>query len=106
MTDREVYDKYFIDEEYELETAPSDVYSYRIGWNAALKRASIIMRDEVRPKGYWIVTAEDTEGIHRIQCPFCKYEKGTDFASLITVTFEKFPPFCEKCGAALQGGAE
>ena len=62
--------------------------------------------DKDKPKGEWIVTAEDNEGIHRIQCPFCGYEKGTDFIDYITVTFEKMPPFCENCGAELKGGAE
>lgn len=61
---------------------------------------------EERPQGEWIITAEDSEGIHRIQCPFCGYEKGSDFIDYITVTFEKLPPFCESCGAELKGGAE
>ena len=55
-----------------------------------------------RPKGEWIVTAEDNEGIHRIQCPFCRYEKGSDFTDYITVTFERMPPFCENCGADMR----
>ncbi len=60
-----------------------------------------------RQQGEWIVTAEDNEGIHRIQCPFCRYEKGSDFIDFIVVTFEKFPPFCENCGAQMvKGGAE
>lgn len=56
-----------------------------------------------RPNGKWIITAEDSEGVHRIQCPFCRYEKGSDFIDYITVTFENFPPFCESCGAELRG---
>lgn len=75
-------------------------------WCSETSEGYPLMDLRPREEGYWMVTAEDTEGIHRIQCPFCNYEKGTDFASLITVTFEKFPPFCEKCGAALKGGAE
>lgn len=59
-----------------------------------------------QPQGEWIITAEDNEGIHRIQCPFCRYEKGSDFIDYITVTFEKLPPFCESCGAELKCGAE
>lgn len=59
-----------------------------------------------RPQGEWIVTAEDNDGIHRIQCPFCRYEKGSDFIDYITVTFEKFPPFCENCGADMRGKEE
>jgi len=55
-----------------------------------------------KPAGEWIVTAEDNEGIHRIQCPFCRYEKGSDFTDYITVTFERMPPFCENCGAELK----
>ena len=58
-----------------------------------------------RPQGAWIITAEDNEGIHRIQCPFCGYEKGSDFIDYITVTFERTPPFCENCGAGLRGKA-
>ena len=54
-----------------------------------------------RPQGKWLITAEDSEGIHRIQCPFCRYEKGSDFIDYITVTFEKLPPFCESCGAKM-----
>ena len=59
-----------------------------------------------RPKGEWIVVKQDNEGIHEIKCPFCQYSKGSDFSSLITVTFERFPPFCESCGAELKGGTE
>lgn len=59
-----------------------------------------------RPQSKWLITAEDSEGIHRIQCPFCRYEKGSDFIDYITVTFEKFPPFCESCGAELRGDEE
>ena len=56
-----------------------------------------------RPKGNWIVTAQDNEGIHRIQCSCCGYERGSDFSDYITVTFDTMPPFCEKCGADLRG---
>lgn len=66
-------------------------------------RAVRLLPYEDRPQGEWIVTAEDNEGIHRIQCPFCRYEKGSDFIDYIIVTFEKFPPFCESCGAELRG---
>lgn len=59
-----------------------------------------------RPQGEWIITSEDTEGIHHIACPFCKYEKGSDFKPYIRVTFDKLPPFCEKCGADMRGKEE
>lgn len=63
----------------------------------------IAVFERKRPQGEWVITAEDSDGIHRIQCPFCRYEKGSDFIDYIIVTFEKFPPFCENCGAALRG---
>lgn len=55
-----------------------------------------------RLKGEWIITSEDTEGIHHIKCPFCKYEKGSEFEPYIKVTFDKLPCFCEKCGADMR----
>lgn len=57
-------------------------------------------------KGKWIVAKQDCHGIHEIECPFCKYNKGKDFNSFITITFDVFPPFCEKCGADLRGEEE
>lgn len=59
-----------------------------------------------RPQGEWIVTAEDNDGIHRICCPFCSYEKGSNSTDPIIVTFSNFPKFCENCGADMRGGAE
>ena len=56
-----------------------------------------------RQRGEWMVTAEDNDGIHRIECPFCRYEKGSDYIDYIMVTFEKLPPFCENCGADMRG---
>ena len=59
-----------------------------------------------RPQGEWIVTAEDNDGVHRICCPFCSYEKGSNNTDPIIVTFTNFPKFCENCGADMRGGAE
>lgn len=59
-----------------------------------------------RPKGKWIVARQDCHGIHEIECPFCKYNKGRDFSAFIQVTFDIFPPFCEKCGAKLEKEGE
>ena len=88
MTDYEVYDKFFSDEEYELENAPAELYSYRSGWNTALKRASIVIRDEIRPHGEWI----DHWDNGYVECPFChKQITGGDLN------------FCVKCGADLRG---
>lgn len=56
-----------------------------------------------RPKGEWIIIVEDGNGIHKILCPFCKCEKGSNFMDHITVTFENLPPFCESCGADMRG---
>lgn len=63
-------------------------------------------KEEKRLKGEWIICNQDLEGIHKIQCPFCNYYKGSDFGGLITLTFDRFPPFCENCGADLRGGRE
>lgn len=60
---------------------------------------------EERPRGEWLVTAEDNDGVHRICCPFCSYEKGSNNTDTIIVTFTNFPKFCENCGAEL-GGVE
>ena len=57
----------------------------------------------VKLHGEWIITSEDTEGIHHIKCPFCKYEKGSECTPYIKVTFDKLPYFCENCGADMRG---
>ena len=91
MTSQEIYDQYFSDEEYDLYNAPIDVYSYRSGWNEALKRASIVIRDEIRPQGKWIIVKDEKYG-DNVKCPFCCKElAGTDLN------------FCVKCGADLRG---
>jgi len=63
MTEYEVYDKFFSDEEYELENAPTDTYSYR---------------NEIRPMGEWIIVKGEKWG-DNVKCPFCEKElAGTD----------------------------
>ena len=59
---------------------------------------------EERPQSKWIVTAEDNDGVHRICCPFCSYEKGSNNTDPIIVTFTDFPKFCENCGADMRKG--
>jgi hypothetical protein len=59
-----------------------------------------------RPHGEWVVTAEDNDGVHRICCPFCSYEKGSNNTDTIIVTFTNFPKFCENCGADMKGGTD
>ena len=91
MTEYEVYDKFFSDEEYELEVSPAETYSYCSGWNNALKRASIVVRNEIRPQGEWIIIKDERYG-DNVKCPFCEKElAGTDLN------------FCCKCGAKLIG---
>lgn len=58
--------------------------------------------EKKRPQGDWIVTAEDNDGVHRICCPFCSYEQGSNNVDTIKVTFTKFPNFCENCGADMR----
>lgn len=58
---------------------------------------------EDRPHGSWIICNQDDEGIHNIQCPFCKYVKGSDLGATISVIFYSFPQFCEYCGADMRG---
>lgn len=61
-----------------------------------------IIVEQIRPKGEWIICNQDNDGIHKIECPFCKYTKGTEFGDLFTLTFEYLPPYCEKCGADMR----
>lgn len=96
MTDYEVYDKFFADEEYELENAPGYEYSYRNGWNNGLKRASILISDEIRPHGEWQYTTHHARR-YRI-CPFCKCEKEDDRSAGWF--------YCWHCGADMRGKEE
>ena len=59
---------------------------------------------EERPKGEWNILQKDDNGIHEIECPFCKYSKGGRF-TVIGVTFHELPYFCENCGADMRKGA-
>ncbi len=58
-------------------------------------------RVEARPRGEWNILQKDDNGIHEIECSFCKYSKGGRFAS-VGITFHKLPPFCEACGADMR----
>ena len=78
------------------------VKAYTKGFNTGVETVK-----NARPQGEWLVTAEDNDGVHRICCPFCSYEKGSNNTDPIIVTFSNFPKFCENCGAEMQkGGAE
>ena len=59
MNENEIYDKYFIEEEYALENAPNELYSYRAGWNDALKRAARLVRHDIRSSGADMKGEED-----------------------------------------------
>ena len=56
-----------------------------------------------RPQGSWNILQKDDNGVHEIECPFCKYTKGGRFAN-VGITFHKLPPFCEACGADMGKG--
>lgn len=93
MTSQEIYDRYFIDEEYSLYDAPMDVYSYRSGWNEALKRAAIVIKSEIRPKGEWLHKEFDTSLREYGQCSNCLQR-------------ERVGNFCRNCGADMRGDKE
>ena len=108
MTAQEVYDKFFDDEEYDLEKCTVVAYSYRSGWNSALKRAAIVVRNEIRPQGEWI--EDDYAGIH---CSKCFYIPLKDVVKTIHAdgTEERsgnfnLTPYCPNCGAKMKGGTE
>lgn len=54
-----------------------------------------------RPQGEWNILQKDDNGIHEIECPFCKYSKG-GISTSIRVTFHELPYFCECCGADMR----
>ena len=61
------------------------------------------LEPDARPSGEWLIVKQDNEGIHEIECPFCKYSQGSDFNAVIKVTFDRLPSFCENCGADMRG---
>ena len=63
-----------------------------------------VVFERKRPQGKWVVTAEDNNGVHRICCPFCSYEKGSNNTDPVILTFTNLPKFCENCGADMQKG--
>ena len=77
---------------------------FMTGYKEALNIA--IKALEERPHGKWIICNQDNEGIHKIECPFCKYTSGGDFEPYIKVTFDKLPNYCEYCGADMRGGED
>lgn len=91
MTDYEIYDKFFADEEYDLEKCTVVAYSYWSGWNSGLKRASILIRNEIRPHGKWINHSEESF-LWRNECPICNKRSSND------------ANFCQYCGADMRKG--
>ena len=69
--------------------------SYHLGYELAETKFK-------RPHGRWIICNQDNEGIHKIECPFCKYVCGSDFGDQISMTFQKLPNYCENCGADMR----
>ena len=87
-----------------LETG--EVYMTGEDYNLYMEGYKAGKRDFSPKQGEWIVTAEDNDGVHRICCPFCSYEKGSNNTDPIIVTFTNFPKFCENCGASMKGDVE
>ena len=85
-----------------LETG--EVYMTGEDYNLYMEGYKAGKRDFKPVQGEWLVTAEDNDGVHRICCPFCSYEKGSNNTDPIIVTFSNFPKFCENCGADMQKG--
>ena len=83
MDENEVYDKFFTEEEYNLEEAKPELYSYRHGWNDALKRASRVIRNDIVPEG---------EVLEGLKCSHC----GKEFK-----VFSYGFCYCYHCGAKL-----
>ena len=84
-----------------LETG--EVYMTGEDYNLYIEGYKDGKRDFEPKQGEWIVTAEDNDGVHRICCPFCSYEKGSNNTDPIIITFNDFPKFCENCGANMRG---
>ena len=87
-----------------LETG--EVYMTGEDYNLYMEGYKAGKKDFEPNHGAWIVTAEDNNGVHRICCPFCHFETGSNNNDVIIVTYEPLPNYCENCGAELKGGAE
>ena len=85
MTAQELYDHYLFDEEYDLLVSPKELYSYRSGWNEALKRAAIVLRNKIRPE----------------TTTYIKQPSGWEYCSHCNKVLEPQDKFCWNCGAEL-----
>lgn len=94
MDEYEVYNKYFIDEEYDLDNSPSELHSFRSGWNEGLKRASRLLAKELRPEGEWIKKIDDVGFVSYI-CSSCGFRLLEDCSNSY---------YCSDCGAKMKGG--
>ena len=79
-----------------------EVYMTGEDYNLYMEEYKVGKRDFSPKQGEWIVTAEDNDGVHRICCPFCYFETGSNNDAPIVVTYEKLPNFCENCGADMR----
>lgn len=85
MTSQELYDHYLFDEEYDLLLAPKELYSYRSGWNEALKRTAIVLHSKVRPQ----------------TTTYIKQPSGWEYCSACNKVLEPQDKFCWNCGAEI-----
>ena len=81
------------------DTCEDKAKSYSMGFQDGF----LAVKEHVRPKGKWKIVKQDNEDILEIECPFCKYSKGGEFNTVLTVVFDRLPPFCENCGADMRG---
>ena len=98
MNKNEVYDKYLADEEYNLDNATANVYSYFAGWNEALKRASTLLASHISPTAYWkeaVVSGRTGDGrTFDYTLTVC--------SNCMTPMTGNRPNFCDFCGADMR----
>lgn len=85
MTSEELYNQYLFDEEYDLCVAPKALYSYRSGWNDALKRATIGLSNNIRPE----------------TTTYIKQPSSWEYCFHCNKVLEPQDKFCWNCGAEL-----
>jgi len=85
MTSQDLYDSYLFDEEYDLFVSPKELYSYRSGWNDALKRTAIVLSNKIHPQ----------------TTTYIKQPSGWEYCSICNKVLEPQDKFCWNCGAEI-----